>query len=163
MALTATATPRVRFDILRQLAMKNPKWFVFYLTYKLYLAQTPTFFQRRFLSSFNRPNLKYSVLPKKMKAGMLTELTQVISERFKRKSGIVYCLSRNECDEVASALQKNGIKAISYHAGLSDDSRAEAQLKWINGTVQVLPFLGELWHRLLLRGFSYPCRSFVQQ
>ncbi|XP_057371792.1 recQ-like DNA helicase Blm [Daphnia carinata] len=117
MALTATATPRVRFDILRQLNMKNPKWF---------------------LSSFNRPNLKYRVLPKKMKAGMITEIAELITQRFNRKSGIVYCLSRRECDEVAQALQGSRIKAISYHAGLSDDARSEAQLKWINGTVQVV-------------------------
>ncbi|KAI9557156.1 D helicase bloom' [Daphnia sinensis] len=117
MALTATATPRVRFDILRQLNMKNPKWF---------------------LSSFNRPNLKYCVLPKKMKTGMITEIADLITQRFNRKSGIVYCLSRRECDEVAQALQSSRIKAISYHAGLTDDARSEAQLKWINGTVQVV-------------------------
>ncbi|XP_032798955.2 Bloom syndrome protein homolog isoform X2 [Daphnia magna] len=117
MALTATATPRVRFDILRQLNMKYPKWF---------------------LSSFNRPNLKYSVLPKKMKTGMITEIAELITQRFNRKSGIVYCLSRRECDEVAQALQSSRIKAISYHAGLTDDARSEAQLKWINGTVQVV-------------------------
>jgi bloom syndrome protein len=53
----------------------------------------------RFLSSFNRPNLKYCVLPKKMKAGVLTEIAELIRKRFDRKSGIVYCLSRRECDE----------------------------------------------------------------
>lgn len=74
-----------------------------------------------------------------MKVGMITEITEVITERFQRKSGIVYCLSRKECDDVAQALQKNRIKAISYHAGLTDDARSEAQLKWINGTAQVIP------------------------
>lgn len=72
-----------------------------------------------------------------MKAGMIEEITELILQRFSRKSGIIYCLSRNECDEVAQALKKNKIKAISYHAGLPDDARSDAQLKWINGTCQV--------------------------
>ena len=90
------------------------------------------------MTSFNRPNLQYCVLPKKMKANMLTEMAEVINQRFSRKSGIIYCLSRNECDEVATALQKNRVRAIAYHAGLSDTSRSEVQLKWINGTAQVV-------------------------
>lgn len=68
---------------------------------------------------------------------MITEISETITQRFNRKSGIVYCLSRKECDDIAQALQKNRIKAIPYHAGLSDDARSEAQLKWINGTAQV--------------------------
>lgn len=72
-----------------------------------------------------------------MKTGMIAEIAELITQRFNRKSGIVYCLSRRECDEVAQALQSSRIKAISYHAGLTDDARSEAQLKWINGTVQV--------------------------
>ena len=68
---------------------------------------------------------------------MITEITEVISKRFDRKSGIIYCLSRRECDEVAQSLQKNRIKAIAYHAGLTDEARSESQLKWINGNVQV--------------------------
>lgn len=72
-----------------------------------------------------------------MKTGMITELTEVIMQRFNRKSGIIYCLSRRECDDVAQSLQKNRIKAIAYHAGLTDEARSEAQLKWINGNVQV--------------------------
>ena len=81
--------------------------------------------------------MKYCVLPKKMKAGMIDEITELILQRFSKKSGIIYCLSRNECDDVAQALKKNKIKAIAYHAGLSDDARSDAQLKWINGTSQV--------------------------
>lgn len=50
-----------------------------------------------------------------MKAGMMTELADIITQRFSRKSGIVYCLSRHECDEVAQALQQHRIKAIAYH------------------------------------------------
>lgn len=67
----------------------------------------------------------------------MTEIAEIITKRFNRKSGIVYCLSRKECDDVAQALQKEKIRAISYHAGLSDDARSQAQLKWINGSAQV--------------------------
>jgi len=77
-------------------------------------------------------------VPKKMKANMLTEMADVINQRFSRKSGIVYCLSRNECDEVARALQKNRVRAVAYHAGLADSARSEVQLQWINGTAQVV-------------------------
>lgn len=68
---------------------------------------------------------------------MLTELTEVIKQRFSRKSGIIYCLSKKECDDLATSLHRNGIKAIAYHAGLTDAKRAETQLQWINGIVQV--------------------------
>lgn len=73
-----------------------------------------------------------------MKAGLIEEITELIQQRFNKKSGIIYCLSRNECDDVADALKKNRIKALAYHAGLSDDARSDAQLKWINGTSQVV-------------------------
>ncbi len=69
---------------------------------------------------------------------MITELTEVISKKFNRKSGIIYCLSRNESDDIAKALRNNGIKALAYHAGLSDEDRASVQMKWINGTSQVI-------------------------
>lgn len=81
------------------------------------------------------------VMPKKLKANLLTEITEIITQRFNRKSGIIYCLSKKECDDLAASLQKNGIKALAYHAGLSDESRSDVQLKWINGTYQVLHLL----------------------
>ena len=91
MALTATATPRVRLDILKQLAMKNPKWYCIVLFYHVILNFCTNLFSfyfenNRFVSSFNRPNLKYSVLPKKSRAGMLVELPKVISTQFNKKS-----------------------------------------------------------------------------
>ncbi|XP_071453979.1 recQ-like DNA helicase Blm [Hetaerina americana] len=115
-ALTATATPRVRVDILHQLRMKNPKWF---------------------LSSFNRPNLQYKVLPKKGKS-VSKEIVDVIKAQFMRQSGILYCLSRNECDQVAKDLSSAGVKAMSYHAGLSDLQRAQVQQAWINDQFKVV-------------------------
>ncbi|XP_021933104.1 Bloom syndrome protein homolog isoform X2 [Zootermopsis nevadensis] len=115
-ALTATATPRVRVDILNQLGMKSPKWF---------------------LSSFNRPNLKYSVLPKKGKS-VTKDIVTLIKAKFPRQSGIVYCLSRKECDTVASDLSSAGIKALAYHAGLTDPQRSRVQGEWISDKIKVV-------------------------
>lgn len=84
MALTATATTRVRADIIKQLNLaKNCKWY---------------------MSSFNRPNLKYMVLPKKG-SSTTKEIQTLIKSKFSNKSGIVYCLSRKECDQMAESLK----------------------------------------------------------
>lgn len=111
MALTATANMRVRKDIIYQLGMKNPKCFV---------------------QSFNRPNLKFRVEPKKPST-LTADITKLIKEQFSGKCGIVYCLSRKECDTVAANLGKAGIQAVSYHAGLGDSDRITIQEKWLNG------------------------------
>ncbi|KAJ0029652.1 hypothetical protein NQD34_004649 [Periophthalmus magnuspinnatus] len=110
MALTATATPRVQKDILNQLNMTKP---------------------RKFTMSFNRANLKYSVLPKKPKK-VDEDCIDWIKKHYPRDSGIIYCLSRNDCDALAESLQRAGILAMSYHAGLSDGDREYVQTKWIN-------------------------------
>ncbi|XP_030587379.1 Bloom syndrome protein homolog isoform X2 [Archocentrus centrarchus] len=110
MALTATATPRVQKDILNQLNMTRPQVFTM---------------------SFNRTNLKYSVLPKKPKK-VDEDCISWIKKHYPRDSGIVYCLSRNDCDAMAESLQRAGILALSYHAGLSDGDREYVQTKWIN-------------------------------
>ncbi|XP_052752248.1 recQ-like DNA helicase Blm [Galleria mellonella] len=109
MALTATATPRVRMDILHQLKVTGCKWF---------------------LSSFNRPNLIYKILEKKPKS-INEEVVAVIKEKFYRDSGIVYCLSRKECDEMAAALRRAGLAAAAYHAGLPDRQRGAVQTAWL--------------------------------
>ena len=111
-ALTATATPRVRQDILHQLRMKDTKWF---------------------MQSFNRPNLKYQLIPKKPKS-LTTEVINLINSKFRGQSGIVYCLSRRECDSVSQDLRKAGIPAQSYHAGLVDKQRTDVQKRWISET-----------------------------
>lgn len=116
MALTATATPRVRTDILHQLGMTNPKWF---------------------MSSFNRPNLRYSIIAKKGK-NCSDEIVAMIMTKFKNACGIVYCLSRKDCDDYAAQMKKNGIKALSYHAGLSDVQRSNCQGKWISDEIRVI-------------------------
>jgi len=125
MALTATATPRVRTDILHQLGMKQPKWF---------------------LSSFNRTNLKYEVRPKKGKAGAVQEIGKLIQNSFldpktrRFQSGIVYCLSKKECDDTAAALEQavRGLTARPYHAGLSAEARSTTQDDWIQDKVKVV-------------------------
>ncbi|XP_053355768.1 recQ-like DNA helicase BLM isoform X2 [Clarias gariepinus] len=110
MALTATATPRVQKDILNQLAMTRPQVFSM---------------------SFNRHNLKYSVLPKKPKK-VDEDCINWIKKNYPHDSGIVYCLSRNDCDNMADGLQRAGIAALAYHAGINDSDREYVQNKWIN-------------------------------
>nr|CAD7437742.1 unnamed protein product [Timema bartmani] len=90
----------------------------------------------RFLSSFNRPNLKYSVLPKKGKS-ITKDIIELVKAKFSRSSGIVYCLSRKECDNVARDLKQAGIKAGPYHAGLTDPQRSKVQGEWITDKVKV--------------------------
>lgn len=74
--------------------------------------------------------------PKKGKS-ITKEIIDLIGARFSRQSGIVYCLSRNECDQVASNLKKAGIKAVSYHAGLTDKARASVQNDWLSDRAKV--------------------------
>lgn len=116
MALTATATPRVRQDILQQLNLTRCKWF---------------------LSSFNRSNLRYQVLPKKG-TSTLDDIRSFIQTRPSTSSGIIYCLSRKECDEVAKKMCASGIRAAAYHAGLTDTERESRQKDWITNKVRVI-------------------------
>ncbi|KAM5291538.1 recQ-like DNA helicase BLM isoform 1-T1 [Glossophaga mutica] len=110
MALTATANPRVQKDILTQLKILRPQVFTM---------------------SFNRHNLKYYVLPKKPKK-VAYDCLEWIRKHHPYDSGIIYCLSRRECDTMADTLQKHDLAALAYHAGLSDSARDEVQHKWIN-------------------------------
>ncbi|XP_031557333.1 Bloom syndrome protein-like [Actinia tenebrosa] len=116
MALTATATPRVRTDIENQLRLNRSNC-------------------KRFSQSFNRPNLKFQIFPKKK---TMEEMTNQIKSKYPHSSGIVYCLSRNECSRVADSLKAAGIKAVAYHAGLSDQQRVRTQEIWIKGQVKVV-------------------------
>ncbi len=113
LALTATATDRVRQDIIQQLALTQPN---------IHLA------------SFNRPNLYYEVQPKQKNS--YNQLLQLI--RKTEGSGIVYCLSRRKVDEITSKLQEDKIAALPYHAGLSDEERAENQTRFIRDDVKVM-------------------------
>ncbi|XP_044592230.1 Bloom syndrome protein homolog isoform X2 [Cotesia glomerata] len=116
MALTATATPTVRTDISIRLSLNNPKYF---------------------FTSFNRPNLKYTVIEKKGR-NCYAEVAALIKEKYSGECGIVYCFSRKDCDDYADHLRMNGIKAGSYHAGLTDKQRTESQMKWIREDTKVV-------------------------
>ena len=83
------------------------------------------------MQSFNRDNLKYEVRMKRGKK-IVTELVNIIRSEFSDQSGIVYCLSRNECDQTAQELKRAGLQAEAYHAGLADRERASVQERWIN-------------------------------
>ena len=112
-ALTATATPKVQQDIQKNLQMNNASLFK---------------------SSFNRPNLFYEV---RAKRDVIKEIVRY-AKMNSGKSGIVYCLSRKKVEEVAEALQLNGIKALPYHAGLDPKTRAETQDNFLMEDVDVI-------------------------
>lgn len=101
-ALTATATPKVREDITKNLGVDNCKVF---------------------LDSFNRENLYYDIRPK---IAVEKEIIKYIKQH-SGKSGIVYCLSRKKVEEIAETLQVNGINALPYHAGLESKTRVKHQ------------------------------------
>ena len=114
MALTATATDRVRQDIRQQLQLRDP--FVH-------------------LASFNRTNLYYEVLPKTKNC--YRDLLKLVRHH-NGGSGIIYCLSRKQVDELTQKLQLDGIAALSYHAGMEDDHRSQNQTRFIRDDVQVM-------------------------
>ncbi|WP_298300974.1 DNA helicase RecQ [Hydrotalea sp.] len=115
-ALTATATPKVQSDIIKNLALHEPNIFI---------------------SSFNRANLYYEVLPKLNKEQTIKSIVKFISSH-KGKSGIIYTLNRKTTEELADLLVANNIKAVAYHAGLDQKLRAERQDKFLNEDVQVI-------------------------
>lgn len=102
-ALTATATPKVQSDIMKNLGMEQGS---------------------AFKSSFNRPNLFYEVRPKTAKVDR--DIIRFVKQHM-GKSGIIYCLSRKKVEEIAETLQVNGINALPYHAGLDAAKRVKHQ------------------------------------
>jgi ATP-dependent DNA helicase RecQ len=115
-ALTATATPKVQSDIVKNLGLRNADIFI---------------------SSFNRPNLYYEVLPKIKKDQTVKSIVRFISQN-KGKSGIIYTLNRKTTEELAEMLNANGIKAVAYHAGLDSKLRADRQDLFLNEDTQVI-------------------------
>lgn len=113
LALTATATEHVRQDICKNLGMKNPKIFI---------------------SSFNRENIYLEVQPKR--GAMETVINYI--RRHAGDSGIIYCNSRKQVEEIAQTLDKKGYSALPYHAGLSDEVRAKNQDMFIKDEVQII-------------------------
>ena len=116
MALTATATPKVQSDIIKNLQMGDATVFK---------------------SSFNRSNLYYEVRSKGKKGEAIKEIVSFIKAR-PNKTGIIYCLSRKRVDEIAGILQANGIKALPYHAGLDAKVRADHQDKFLMEDADVI-------------------------
>ena len=115
-ALTASATPKVQEDILKNLKMENPDVY---------------------MSSFNRPNLYYEVRPKTSKVAVQKDIINYV-KRNVGKSGIIYCLSRKTVEEMAQTLRVNGIKALEYHAGMDGNTRAKHQDMFLMEDVDVI-------------------------
>jgi len=113
LALTATATQRVREDIVRQLHLRDPATYV---------------------ASFNRPNLTYRIEAK----GQTAERIARLARARKGEAGIVYCASRNATEALAERLVKEGVKALPYHAGLTPETRAANQERFLRDEVQVM-------------------------
>ncbi|MBP5541529.1 MAG: DNA helicase RecQ [Bacteroidales bacterium] len=117
LTLTASATPKVQQDIIKNLRMEQAKLFI---------------------SSFNRPNLYYEVRPKPAESMELhKEIIKFIRDN-PGKSGIIYCLTRKRVEDLAELLTLNGIKALPYHAGLDNKVRAENQDKFLMEEVDVI-------------------------
>lgn len=116
MALTATATPKVRDDIIKNLQLRSPEMFG---------------------SSFNRPNLYYEVRPKGKKEEVIKQITKFIKDN-SGKSGIIYCLNRKTTEELAQILNANGIKAAPYHAGLEAQVRTTCQDQFLMEDIHVI-------------------------
>ena len=113
LALTATATTRVRSDIKSSLGFAK---------------------SNEFVASFNRENLYIEVRPKQDAAIQTVRFL----ERFKDQSGIIYCFSRKQVDELAYYLERHGHKARPYHAGLEDDERRRNQEAFIRDDIQII-------------------------
>lgn len=113
MALTATATERVRQDITQQLRLSDPQVFV---------------------SGFNRQNLYYEVKPKTKQ--VYDHLLKLVKQQ--PGSGIIYCLSRKRVNEISFRLKQDGISVLPYHAGLSDTERRDNQEQFIRDDVRII-------------------------
>jgi ATP-dependent DNA helicase RecQ len=113
MALTATATERVRADIVKQLKLREPRCYV---------------------ASFNRSNLTYRVVPK---AAPYEQLLTFIRSR-SNDSGIVYCASRKSAESLARNLTEDGVSAKTYHAGLTSAARTKNQEAFLRDDVRVV-------------------------
>lgn len=112
-AFTATATPRVRKDIIQQLQLREPPVFV---------------------GNFDRPNLNYRA---ERRADLAAQLLDVV-ERHPGESGIIYCITRKEVEQWAEYLQSKGIQARPYHAGLDDAVRKQHQEQFLNDEIDII-------------------------
>ena len=117
MALTATATPKVQQDILKNLDMGG---------------------EHTYISSFNRDNLFYEIRPKIKKDQTIRQIIQVIKEEFRNESGIIYVQNRKTAEDLAQMLSVNDIKAAPYHAGLDPKTRSKTQDDFLMENIDVI-------------------------
>lgn len=115
-ALTATATPKVQDDIKKNLVLNKPNVFI---------------------SSFNRDNLYYEIVPKGKKDQTVKHIVKFIQQN-RDKSGIIYTLNRKTTEDLAQLLVANGISAVAYHAGLDSKTRADRQDQFLMEEVDVI-------------------------
>ncbi|KAI9328367.1 P-loop containing nucleoside triphosphate hydrolase protein [Obelidium mucronatum] len=116
MALTATANDQVKLDVKQVLQITHCKTFT---------------------QSFNRTNLMYEVR-KKVHKSIDKDIIDLIQQRFRNQSGIVYCTSRQACEDLAQTLNKARISAAFYHAGMEKDARRDRQDEWKSGKTKVI-------------------------
>ncbi len=116
-ALTATATPKVQQDIIKNLGMED---------YRLFVA------------SFNRENLFYEVRPKIKKDQTIRQIIQIIKEEFRGESGIIYVQNRKTAEDLAEILVVNDIKSAPYHAGLDPKTRSKTQDDFLMEEIDVI-------------------------
>lgn len=115
MALTATANEIVRADIIQHLGLRNPNFFK---------------------QSFNRTNLYYTVIEKKK--SVMEDIGHMINNHFPESTGIIYCHSKNACEDTAKRLGHFGILCEFYHAGMEFEDRSRVQANWQSGKTKVI-------------------------
>lgn len=116
MALTATANEQTVADIMNRLSLRACV---------------------KLTSSFNRPNLRYEVRPKR--GQVVLAIANFIQSHHPGASGVIYCLSRNKCEEVAKELrEQHGLSARHFHAQMSKEDKARAQREWQEGACKII-------------------------
>ncbi|KAG9577596.1 ATP-dependent DNA helicase, partial [Aureobasidium melanogenum] len=117
MALTATATENVKVDTIGNLGINGCDVFS---------------------QSFNRPNLRYYVYSKPKKSVLLDRIQEIIEDEHRNECGIIYCLSRKQCEDVAGELRARRIKAHHYHAGMEPEAKSKVQKDWQRGETKII-------------------------
>lgn len=112
-AYTATATDQVQRDMVEQLHLKNPQVLI---------------------GSFDRPNLIYKVLPRRS----IVDQVMGVLQRHPKESGIIYCIRRADVDSMSASLARRGIKAVPYHAGMSDELRKKHQDDFVQENIDIV-------------------------